>query len=169
MPVVAVVGGQWGDEGKGKVIDQLAGDADVVVRAHGGDNAGHTVINSLGEFALHLVPAGIFNPSAICIISPGVAVNPASLIKELDALEERGVPTNGLLLSNYAHMVMPYHLLLDRVEEEYRGGNAIGTTGRGIGPAYGDKVARIGLRVGDLADPPRLRTRLNYAVELKNL
>jgi hypothetical protein len=169
MPVVAVVGGQWGDEGKGKVIDHLAGDADVVIRAHGGDNAGHTVINTMGEFALHLVPAGIFNPDAICVIAPGVALNPASLIKELDILEERGVDTRRLLVSNHAHMVMPYHLLLDRVEELYRGGNAIGTTGRGIGPTYGDKVDRIGLRVGDLLDPQEFRARLNYAVELKNL
>jgi adenylosuccinate synthase len=169
MPVVAVVGGQWGDEGKGKVIDQLAGDADVVIRAHGGDNAGHTVINTMGEFALHLVPAGIFNPDATCIIAPGVALNPASLIKELDALEERGVATDGLRISSHAHMVMPYHLLLDRVEELSRGGNAIGTTGRGIGPAYGDKVARVGVLVGDLVDPQLLRARLSYAVELKNL
>ncbi len=169
MPVVAVVGGQWGDEGKGKVIDHLAGDADVVIRAHGGDNAGHTVVNTHGEFALHLVPAGIFNPKAKNIIAPGVALNPASLIAELDALEKRGIDTSGLLISNHAHMVMPYHLLLDRVEEIQRGGNAIGTTGRGIGPAYGDKIARIGLRVGDLVDPDRLRARLTTVVAQKNL
>lgn len=169
MPVVAVVGGQWGDEGKGKVIDHLAGDADVVIRAHGGDNAGHTVINAFGEFALHLVPAGIFNPAATCIIAPGVAVNPSSLIKELDALEERGVSTRGLLISDHAHMVMPYHPLLDRLEEVHRGDHAIGTTGRGIGPAYGDKVARSGLRVGDLVDPERFRRRLKATVEMKNL
>src|SRR5436190_17562739 len=108
MPVVAVVGGQWGDEGKGKVVDLLAGSADVVIRAHGGDNAGHTVVNELGEFALHLVPAGIFNPDARCIIAPGVALNPATLIRELDALEQRGVGTDGLIISDRAHMVLPY-------------------------------------------------------------
>src|ERR1041384_1085772 len=107
MPVVAVVGGQWGDEGKGKVVDLLAGSADVVIRAHGGDNAGHTVVNELGEFALHLVPAGIFNPGARCIIAPGVALNPAVLIEELNALERRGVATGGLLISDRAHMVLP--------------------------------------------------------------
>src|SRR5712692_6000010 len=100
MPAIAVVGGQWGDEGKGKVIDLLSGDADVVIRAHGGDNAGHTVVNPLGEFALHLVPAGIFNPDALCIIAPGVALNPASLIRELDALEQRGVSTGGLMVAD---------------------------------------------------------------------
>ncbi|MPZ13705.1 MAG: adenylosuccinate synthase [Chloroflexi bacterium] len=168
MPVTAVVGGHWGDEGKGKVIDLLASKSDVVIRAQGGDNAGHTVVNPLGEFALHLVPAGIFNPDAICIIAPGVALNPSALIQELDALEQRGVSTRGLLISDRAHLVMPYHLLMDRVEEEQRGADAVGTTGRGIGPTYGDKVARIGLRVGDLRDPEMFRRRVTAAVEQKN-
>ncbi len=171
MPVVAVVGGQWGDEGKGKVVDLLAGDADVVVRAHGGDNAGHTVVNEQGEFALHLVPAGIFNPDARCIIGPGVALNPAVLIQELDALERRGVSTRGLLISDRAHMVLAYHMLMDRAQEELKeelGSEAIGTTGRGIGPAYGDKVERIGLRVGDLRDQATLRHRLQQIAEHKN-
>ena len=127
MPVVAVVGGQWGDEGKGKVVDSLASEADVVVRAHGGDNAGHTVVNAQGEFALHLVPAGIFNPGAVCIIGPGVAVNPAVLIQELDALEARGVSTSGLLISDRAHVVMPYHLMLDQIQEAGRGNGAMDT------------------------------------------
>ena len=168
MPVIAVVGGQWGDEGKGKVIDQLASSADVVVRAHGGDNAGHTVVNPQGEFALHLVPAGIFNPAANCIIGPGVALNPEVLIRELDSLESRGVSTEGLRVSDRAHMVMPYHLLFDQVQERQRGGDALGTTGRGIGPAYGDKVARIGLRVGDLQYPDEFRRKLASIVSQKN-
>jgi adenylosuccinate synthase len=168
MPVVAVVGGQWGDEGKGKVVDLLAGDADVVIRAHGGDNAGHTVVNELGEFALHLVPAGIFNPSAKCIIAPGVALNPSRLIEELDELERRGVSTRGLLVSDRAHLVLPYHMLMDQAQEAKRGDEAIGTTGRGIGPAYGDKVERIGLRVGDLRDKDTLKRRLTQIAEHKN-
>src|SRR5437867_63381 len=168
MPVVAVVGGQWGDEGKGKVVDLLAGSADVVIRATGGDNAGHTVVNPLGEFALHLVPAGIFNPAATCIIAPGVALNPAVLIKELDALEARGVATNGLMISERAHLVMPYHLLMDRLQEAQRGGDPIGTTGRGIGPAYEDKLGRIGVRIGDLLQPDQLRKRVGIAADKKN-
>jgi len=168
MPVVAIVGGQWGDEGKGKVIDQLAGSADMVIRAHGGDNAGHTVVNPQGEFALHLVPAGIFNPAATCIIGPGVALNPAVLIQELEKLEAKHVDVSGLRISERAHMVMPYHLLFDQLQEGQRGDDAIGTTGRGIGPAYGDKVARIGLRVGDLRDPEAFRRRLSAVVDQKN-
>jgi adenylosuccinate synthase len=168
MPVVAVVGGQWGDEGKGKVIDLLAGEAGVVIRATGGDNAGHTVVNPQGEFALHLVPAGIFNPDATCIIAPGVALNPAILIQELDALEARGVSTRGLMISERAHLVMPYHLMMDRVQEAQRGGDPIGTTGRGIGPAYEDKLARVGVRIGDLLQPERLRKRVGAAVDRKN-
>ncbi len=164
MPAIAVVGGQWGDEGKGKVIDLLSGDAEVVIRAHGGDNAGHTVVNPAGEFALHLVPAGIFNPDATCVIAPGVALNPAVLINEMNQLERRGVATDKLLLSDRAQMVMPYHLLLDHAQEAKRGINPIGTTGRGIGPAYEDKVARVGLRVGDLADPALLRGRLSVVL-----
>lgn len=168
MPVIAVVGGQWGDEGKGKVIDLLAGAAQVVVRAHGGDNAGHTVVNDQGEFALHLVPAGIFNPSAVCVIGPGVALNPEILVAELDALEARGVSTSGLLISDRAHMVMPYHLALDRAQEAQRGTEAIGTTGRGIGPAYGDKAERAGFRVGDLLHAEDFRRSLDRATAQKN-
>jgi adenylosuccinate synthase len=168
MPVIAVVGGQWGDEGKGKVIDLLAGDAEVVIRATGGDNAGHTVINPLGEFALHLVPAGIFNPDATCIIAPGVALNPSVLIKELDALEARGVATSRLMISERAHLVMPYHLMMDRLQEAQRGGDPIGTTGRGIGPAYEDKLGRIGVRIGDLSQPDQLHKRVGVAAGKKN-
>ncbi len=168
MAIVGVVGGQWGDEGKGKVIDLLAQKAQVVIRSHGGNNAGHTVVNEQGKFALHLVPAGIFNPSTTCIVGPGVVLDPGILLEELDGLQQRGVSISGLVISNRAHMVMPYHLLLDRLQEEGRGAGRIGTTGRGIGPAYGDKTSRDGLRVGDLLDLGRFRARLERALSLKN-
>ena len=168
MAIVGVVGGQWGDEGKGKVIDLLAQHADMVIRSHGGNNAGHTVVNEQGKFALHLVPAGIFNPNTTCIIGPGVVLDPAILLEETDTLQRRGVDTSGLVISNRAHMVMPYHLLLDRLQEEQRGGARLGTTGRGIGPAYADKVAREGLRVGDLLDLESFRIKLERALSVKN-
>ena len=168
MPVVAVVGGQWGDEGKGKIIDLLAEEAEFVIRSQGGDNAGHTVVNPLGEFALHLVPCGVFNPAVICIIAPGVALNPAILLEEMDRLERRGVSTRGLLLSDRTQMVMPHHLLLDRALENQRADDPIGVTLRGIGPAYADKVARVGLRVGDLRDDATLETKVRAAVERAN-
>src|SRR5687767_6053575 len=168
MAVIAVVGGQWGDEGKGKVIDLLASRAQVVVRAQGGDNAGHTVVNPRGKFALHLVPAGIFNPDTVCIIGAGVALNPQILLEEIAALEARGVEVRNLIISERTHLVMPYHLLLDEVEERARGLGKIGTTGRGIGPAYHDKVGRVGLRAGDLLDAELLEQRLGAAVERKN-
>ena len=168
MPVIAVVGGQWGDEGKGKIIDLLAGRAHVVVRSQGGDNAGHTVVNPLGTFALHLVPAGIFNPDTACLIGPGVALNPEVLLGELDGLRRRGVRTDKLVISARAHLVLPYHLLLDHLEEEARGARAIGTTKRGIGPTYLDKVGRSGLLVGDLRRPEQFRRRVTDAVARKN-
>ena len=168
MPVIAVVGGQWGDEGKGKIIDLLAGRAHLVIRAQGGDNAGHTVVNPRGKFALHLVPAGVFNPATDCLIGPGVALNPEILLQEIDALHARGVATDNLRISARAHLVMPYHLLLDRAEERARGAGAIGTTGRGIGPTYYDKVGRSGLVVGDLLHPQRFREKVEAAVETKN-
>ena len=168
MTVVGVVGGQWGDEGKGKVIDLLAQRAGVVIRSHGGNNAGHTVVNKLGRFALHLVPAGIFNPATTCIVGPGVVLDLAILLEELDSLHARGVSTEGLLISNRAHLVMPYHLALDRLQEQERGSAKIGTTGRGIGPAYADKVARCGLRVGDLMDLQTFRAKLERALAQKN-
>jgi len=168
MAIVGVVGGQWGDEGKGKVIDLLAQKADVVIRSHGGNNAGHTVVNEQGKFALHLVPAGIFNPATTCIVGPGVVLDPGILLEELDSLHQRGVSTSRLVISNRAHMVMPYHLLLDRLQEEARGAGRIGTTGRGIGPAYADKTSRDGLRVGDMLDPERFRARLERVLSAKN-
>ena len=168
MPVIAIVGAQWGDEGKGKVVDQLAEGAQMVVRFSGGDNAGHTVINPFGEFKLHLVPSGIFSPQVICIIGNGVVVNPARLIEEIDQLNQSGIDTSRLVISSRAHLVMPYHLLIDRLEEESRAGKALGTTMRGIGPAFTDKVARLGIRVGDLLDKKGLLERLKSVMEYKN-
>ena len=168
MGVIAVVGAQWGDEGKGKVVDLLAGRAEVVVRAQGGDNAGHTVVNPLGKFALHLVPAGVFNPNTVAIIGAGVALNPLALLVELEELRERGVEANNLVVSPRAHLVMPYHRMLDQAEELRRGDARIGTTGRGIGPTYVDKVARVGLRAGDMLDEQTFRAKLRSIVEQKN-
>ncbi len=168
MPAYGIVGAQWGDEGKGKVVDFLAEKADMVVRFSGGSNAGHTVINDKGKFALHLVPSGIFWPQADAVIGPGVVVNPGTLLEELSGLQDRGVDTSKLYLSDHAHVVMPYHIQLDLLEEEARGAKAIGTTGRGIGPAYVDKIARIGIRIGDLLDADYLKGRLEAAVRQKN-
>jgi adenylosuccinate synthase len=169
MPVVAVIGGQWGDEGKGKIVDLLAQEADVIVRFSGGDNAGHTVVNTQGDFRLHLVPSGIFSPDAICILGNGVVINPDKLLGEIDQLKERGVDTSRLFISDRAHLIMPYHILLDGLEEESRGGKAIGTTRKGIGPAFADKVARSGIRAGDLLDREVLLERLHLAVDHKNV
>jgi len=168
MPVIAVIGAQWGDEGKGNVVDLLAEKAKVVMRFSGGDNAGHTVINPYGKFGLHLVPCGIFYREATCIIGNGVVINPAALIDEIDMLNQRGVDTSRLFISDRANLIMPYHLLLDRLEEESRGGKAIGTTLKGIGPAFVDKVARNGIRAGDLLDKAWLRKRLNPVLDYKN-
>jgi adenylosuccinate synthase len=168
MPVVAVIGAQWGDEGKGKAVDMLARKADVVVRFSGGDNAGHTVINAYGRFGLHLVPCGIFYPEAICIISNGVVINPAVLIEEIELLNQHGVDTGNLFVSERAHLIMPYHTLLDGLEEESRGGKAIGTTRKGIGPAFTDKTARLGIRAGDLLDKETFLERLRSVIDYKN-
>ncbi len=168
MPSIVVVGAQWGDEGKGKIVDMLAQSADWVVRFSGGDNAGHTVINEHGAFSLHTVPSGIFCERAACVIGNGMTVNPESLADELDSLRARGVDLSRLYISDKAHVVLPYHLLLDQLEESSRGDAALGTTKRGIGPAYSDKAARLGIRVGDLLDPDALASRLGQAVESKN-
>ena len=152
MPAYAVIGGQWGDEGKGKVIDYLAGDVDSVVRYAGGNNAGHTVVNEKGTFQLHLVPSGICWPDVYGIIGNGVVVDPDVLVNELAEIGARGIDTSKLVISERAHVIMPYHVVLDALEEEARGDAAIGTTGRGIGPAYMDKTGRMGIRVGDLLD-----------------
>lgn len=168
MPVVAVLGAQWGDEGKGRMVDLLAAKARMVVRAGGGTNAGHTVINHLGTFKLHLVPAGIFEPNIVNIIGPGTVVDPAALLQELSMLKEAGINTSNLLISERAHVVMPYHLSLDALEEEGRGLNEIGTTKRGIGPTYVDKAARIGIRMGDLLHEETLLSRMMSVLEQKN-
>ena len=168
MPAFAVIGGQWGDEGKGKIIDYLAERVDAVVRYAGGNNAGHTVVNDKGTFQLHLVPSGICWPGVYGIIGNGVVVSPDVLLDELAQLDQRGVDTVHLYVSERAHVIMPYHVLLDGLEEEARGAGAIGTTGRGVGPAYLDKVGRAGIRVGDLLDEEALVPRLEQTLKFKN-
>jgi adenylosuccinate synthase len=169
MPVIAVLGAQWGDEGKGRVVDMLAQQARMVVRFSGGDNAGHSVVNPHGKFKLHLIPSGIFNARVACIIGNGVVINPKVLIGEIDNLNERGVDTGNLFISDRAHLIMPYHLLLDGLEEKARGGKAIGTTLKGVGPAFTDKAARLGIRAGDLLDREALRERLRSLIDYKNV
>lgn len=169
MPVIAVIGAQWGDEGKGKIVDLLAEKATVVVRFSGGDNAGHTVVNHLGKFALHLVPSGIFYPHTTCIIGNGVALNPDALLKEMDYLAGRGVGDfSRLFISDRTNLIMPYHMLIESLEEKALGARAIGTTGKGIGPAFTDKVARYGIRAGDLLNREHFKERLSQVLELKN-
>ncbi len=169
MPVIVVVGGQWGDEGKGRIVDLLAQKAHIVARYSAGNNAGHTIINELGEFKLHLVPAGIFYNDKLCVIGNGVVVDPAVLLQEIAELEERGVSVRGrLFLSDRAHVLMPWHPLIDELDEKLRGKGAIGTTGRGVGPAFVDKVGRAGVRVADLISPEALLQALSFLVPYKN-
>src|SRR5215216_6730693 len=160
MPATIVMGGQWGDEGKGKLTDSLAASADIVGRANGGANAGHTVQTDQGTFALHLIPSGILNPTCLSVVGAGVVVDPKLIIEEIDHLAARGISLEPLRISERAHVVMPYHPILDGLDEEQRGEGSIGTTLRGIGPAYGDKAARRGLRMVDLVDRETLRHRL---------
>jgi adenylosuccinate synthase len=169
MPGIALVGTQWGDEGKGKVTDLLAEHTDYVVRYQGGNNAGHTIVVEGERYALHLVPTGILYGHCVPVIGPGVVVDPAVLIEELDSLAARGVDTSKLLLSGNAHLIMPYHLELDRVTERRLGKNRLGTTKRGIGPAYADKATRVGLRVQDMLDPKIFSEKLEIALKEKNL
>ncbi len=168
MSVTAIIGAQWGDEGKGKIVDLLATSAKAVVRFSGGDNAGHTVINPYGEFKLHIVPSGIFHTGAICIIGNGVAINPVILLEEIENLQKHGVDTSHLFISDRAHLIMPYHTLMDGLEEERRGKGAIGTTRKGIGPVFADKIARLGIRTCDLLNKKEFRSRLNSILEAKN-
>lgn len=168
MPVRAIVGAQWGDEGKGKITDLLAHNADLVMRYGGGSNAGHTVVNDLGEFKLHAVPCGIFNPSAISLIGTGTVVDFDALGQELDGLAAAGVAPDGLRISGRAHVVMPYHLILDRLGDEARGASTIGTTRRGVGPAYVDKADRVGIQVADIMYPEAFRRKLELVLPLKN-
>jgi adenylosuccinate synthase len=169
MPAIVLIGAQWGDEGKGKVTDLLGGRVGYVVRYQGGNNAGHTVITPDGQkFALHLMPSGVLTPGCTPVIGNGVVVDPKVLLTEIDGLTERGVDASRLLISADAHLIMPHHRALDRVVERYLGAARIGTTGRGIGPAYGDKVARIGIRAQDLLDPGILRKKLELVLREKN-
>ena len=170
MPAYAIIGGQWGDEGKGKVVDFLAENADVVARFNGGNNAGHTVINDLGEFKFHIIPVGILRKSVMPVIGNGVVVDPDALLEEMEELESRSVDVSRLLISERAHVIMPYHITLDHLEENLRaeGEGAIGTTGRGIGPVYMDKSSRIGIRMADLLDEKGLLSKLSFIVERKN-
>lgn len=168
MPVVAVIGAQWGDEGKGHIVDMLAEQARLVVRYGGGNNAGHTVKNKLGTFKLHVVPSGIFDSNTVNIIGNGVVIDPAKLIEELDGLQAAGISTAKLFISERAHVTMPYHIMIDQFEESQRGTSKIGTTGRGIGPVYADKMSRIGIRMGDLMHEETLLSRLRQALDLKN-
>lgn len=164
MPATVVVGTQWGDEGKGKVVDYLAGGADAVVRFQGGANAGHTIINEYGEFRLHLVPSGIFRPGVVNLLGTGTVVDPQALLEELRDLEARGVAVDGFRVSDRAQVVLPLHLEVEAAEERLRGDREIGTTGRGIGPAYATKAARFGLQVGDLLAPARLKGMVELLV-----
>jgi len=168
MSAVVVIGTQWGDEGKGKIVDYLAEKADVVVRYQGGNNAGHTVVVDGNEFKLHLLPSGILYDSKTCVIGNGVVVDPQVLLQEIKGMQEKGIDTSNLKISNRAHVIMPYHRLLDAVEEEQRGDNKIGTTKRGIGPCYMDKNARSGIRMVDLMDEEEFVEKLEINMEAKN-
>ncbi len=161
MGNLVIIGAQWGDEGKGKIVDILARDADFVVRYQGGSNAGHTVINEQGTYIFHLIPSGILYRRTTCVIGNGVVVDPGSLIEEMDQLQAKGIVIGkNFAVSRRAHLILPYHKALDRASEQSKGLRKIGTTGRGIGPSYADKMARVGIRTGDLLNPPLFRKKL---------
>jgi len=169
MAVMVLIGAQWGDEGKGKATDLYGERVQWVVRYQGGNNAGHTVVLPDGQtFALHLIPSGILTPGVTNVIGNGVVIDPGVLLTELGGLDARGVDTSRLMISTDAHLIMPYHVAIDKVAERYLGKAKIGTTGRGIGPTYGDKVARMGVRVQDLLDPSILRQKVEAALDIKN-
>ncbi|WJD98216.1 adenylosuccinate synthase [Streptomyces antimycoticus] len=168
MPALVLLGAQWGDEGKGKATDLLGGSVDYVVRYQGGNNAGHTVVVGDQKYALHLLPSGILSPGCTPVIGNGVVVDPSVLLSELSGLDERGVDTSKLLISGNAHLITPYHTTLDKVSERFLGKRKIGTTGRGIGPAYADKINRVGIRVQDLFDESILRQKVEAALDNKN-
>ncbi|PPJ32661.1 adenylosuccinate synthase [Nocardia nova] len=169
MPAIVLIGAQWGDEGKGKATDLLGGRVQWVVRYQGGNNAGHTVVLPNGDnFALHLIPSGILTPGVTNVIGNGVVIDPGVLLDELAGLEQRSVDTSRLLLSADAHLIMPYHVAIDKVTERFLGNKKIGTTGRGIGPCYQDKVARVGVRVADVLDEKILTQKVEAALEFKN-
>ncbi|MFI0894992.1 adenylosuccinate synthase [Streptomyces sp. NPDC020983] len=168
MPALVLLGAQWGDEGKGKATDLLGGSVDYVVRYQGGNNAGHTVVVGDQKYALHLLPSGILSPGCTPVIGNGVVVDPAVLLSELSGLNERGVDTSKLLISGNAHLITPYHQTIDKVTERFLGKRKIGTTGRGIGPAYADKINRVGIRVQDLFDESILQQKVDAALQDKN-
>jgi adenylosuccinate synthase len=168
MPAIVIVGAQWGDEGKGKATDLLGDDVDYVVRYQGGNNAGHTVVIGDESYALHLLPTGVLSPHATPVIGNGVVIDPAVLLEEIDGLQTRGISCDRLLISANAHLIMPHHIALDKVTERYLGQARIGTTGRGIGPTYSDKAARMGVRVQDLMDPGILCQKLELVLREKN-
>lgn len=168
MTSVVVVGTQWGDEGKGKITDFLSQDAEVIARYQGGDNAGHTIVIDGKKFKLHLIPSGIFFPEKISVIGNGVVINPKSLVTELDYLHQEGVKTDSLRISDRAHVILPYHIKLDQLQEAAKGDNKIGTTNKGIGPAYMDKAARVGIRIADLLDKDIFAQRLKANLAEKN-
>lgn len=169
MAVTVVVGGQWGDEGKGKIVDLLSSRADVVARYQGGANAGHTIVSEGKKTIMHLIPSGILNPDCICILGSGMVIDPAQLLKEIDQLEAAGVSVVGrLFISHQAHLIMPYHKVLDELNEKALGSRAIGVTGRGIGPAYTDKYTRVGIRIVDLLDRDLFSRKLADNLTAKN-
>ena len=168
MANIVIVGAQWGDEAKGKIIDYLASQVAMVVRFGGGNNAGHSVMVGSEEFKFHLIPAGILNPDVLCVIADGVVIDPGVLIAELEGLSARGISLANLKISGSAHVILPYHRLIERLQEEELGESKLGTTGRGIGPAYMDKAARVGIRMQELIDPGRFRERLQFVLREKN-
>ncbi len=168
MPAVVIVGAQWGDEGKGKATDLIADRIDYVVKFNGGNNAGHTVVIGTEKYALHLLPSGILTPGVVPVISNGVVIDPEVLMEELDALEARGIDVSGLVISSHAHLITQYHRTLDKVTERFLGKRQIGTTGRGIGPTYADKINRVGIRVQDIFDEGILRQKVEGALHQKN-
>lgn len=169
MPVTAIVGANWGDEGKGKMVDIMAAEADMVVRFQGGSNAGHTIINDYGKFALHLLPAGVFYPHTVNLLGPGVALNIAAFFRELEGLTERGVPSPDIRISDRAQLVMPYHILMDEYEEDRRSAQAFGSTRQGIAPFYADKYSKVGIQVADLKYPARMKQQIEGALATKNV
>jgi len=169
MPSTIIVGSQWGDEGKGKIVDLLARNVDIVARYQGGANAGHTIKFNDQQFVLHLIPSGIFHPNVTCVIGNGVVIDPVALVNEIEAIKNLGIDISGrLLISHNAHLIMPYHKILDSVSEAHQGNSKIGTTGRGIGPAYYDKAARTGIKIVDLLDRDILSQKLRKNLEAKN-